>query len=147
MLEKPSVQDLTLHIQQEIEIAAPPEKVFASILATIGPEMDLPDGSPMNMKLEAWPGGRWYRDLGNNTGHLWGHVQVIKPPTLLELHGPMFMSYAAVSHIQYRLKAEGKGTRLYLTHQAIGNILPEHREGVGKGWGKMIEMIKERAMR
>ncbi|HEX3702577.1 MAG TPA: hypothetical protein VHU82_04550 [Vicinamibacterales bacterium] len=35
--------------------------------------------------LEAWPGGRWFRDLGDNTGHLWGHVQAIKPPTLPEI--------------------------------------------------------------
>ena len=41
------------------------------------------------MKIEPWPGGRWYRDLGNNAGHLWGHVQVIKPPTLLEICGPL----------------------------------------------------------
>ena len=47
------------------------------------------------MVIEPWPGGRWYRDLGNNAGHLWGHVQVIKPPTLLELCGPMFMSFPA----------------------------------------------------
>ena len=25
------------------------------------------------MKLEAWPGGRWFRDLGDGNGHLWGH--------------------------------------------------------------------------
>jgi hypothetical protein len=45
------------------------------------------------MILEQWPGGRWSRDHGNGIGHLWGHVQVIKPPVLLELSGLMFMSY------------------------------------------------------
>ena len=47
----------------------------------------------MPMKLEAWPGGRWYRDLGDGNGHFWGHVQAIKRPTLLEISGPLFMSY------------------------------------------------------
>ena len=55
------------------------------------------------MKIEPWPGGRWYRDLGDNNGHLWGHVQAIKRPTLLEFSGPLFASYPFVSNVQYRL--------------------------------------------
>jgi hypothetical protein len=47
----------------------------------------------MPMKIEPWPGGRWYRDLGDNDGHLWRHVQAIKQPTLLEIYGPLMMSY------------------------------------------------------
>jgi uncharacterized protein YndB with AHSA1/START domain len=101
----------------------------------------------MHGKLEAWPGGRWYRDLGNNTGHFWAHVQVIKPPTLLELHGPMFMSYAAINFVQYRLKEEGRGTLLTLTHRALGDIAPEHREGVSMGWQHFLTQIKGRAER
>ena len=44
---------------------------------------------------------------GHKYGHLWGHVQVIKSPALLELVGPMPMSFPAVNHVQYRLTAEG----------------------------------------
>jgi hypothetical protein len=47
----------------------------------------MPGGKPLPMKIEPWPCGRWYRDLGNNRRHLWGYVQVIKPPTLLEICG------------------------------------------------------------
>jgi hypothetical protein len=99
------------------------------------------------MKLEAWPGGRWYRDLGNHSGHLWGHVQVIKPPTLLEICGPLMMSYPAANHLQYRLKAEGGVTRLAFLHRATGLILPEHREGMPKGWEHWLQRIRERAER
>src|SRR5947207_4836418 len=113
----------TLHVFKEIQIAAPIEVVFETLLAPPGFTVD------MNLKLEAWPGGRWYRDLGNNTGHLWGHVQVIKPPNLLELYGPTMMSYAAISHVQYRLTEQGKGTRLSLTHRAMGEIDPKPEEG------------------
>ena len=101
----------------------------------------------MAMKLEPWPGGRWYRDLGNNAGHLWGHVQVIKPPLLLELCGPMFMSYPAISHVQYRLVAESGRTRLKISHQAIGLITQEHREGVVTGWAHELKLIREGAER
>src|ERR1700760_3378064 len=127
----------TLHVVKEVQIAAPADIVFETILEPHGPMKD------MNMKLEAWVGGRWFRDLGNNSGHLWGHVQVIKPPGLLELCGPMFMSFPGVNHVQYRLTAEGKATRLKLTHQAMGPIPEEIRENVGSGWEHGLRRIAE----
>ena len=93
----------TLNLVRSIEIAAPIDIVFEATLAELGPGSQLPDGSPFPMKIEPWPGGRWFRDLGNNAGHLWGHVQVIKPPKLLEICGPMFMSYAASVSLSARV--------------------------------------------
>jgi len=133
----------SLNIRQEIEIAAPPEVVFATMLERMGPKNQMPDGTPFTMTVEAWPGGRWFRDLGDNTGHLWGHVQVIKPPKLLEISGPLFMSYPAINFVQYRLEAKGKGTLLSLTHRAFGHLLAEHKEGVKMGWGEMLATFKE----
>jgi uncharacterized protein YndB with AHSA1/START domain len=136
-----------LHVHQEIQIEAPPAVVFDAIIYQVGPGGTYPDGKPMQTKFEAWPGGRWYRDLGNNAGHFWGHVQVIKPPNLLEITGPMFMSYPVASHIQYRLTEKSGGTLLSLTHRAIGDIAPEHRENVGKGWKYILEQIKAKAVK
>jgi hypothetical protein len=137
----------SLSITRSEEIAAPIELVFESILEQIGPASEMPDGTPFPMKLEPWPGGRWYRDLGNNTGHLWAHVQVIKPPALLELCGPLFMSYPAVSHVQYRLTKTEDKTTLQLTHRAMGLITPEHMEGVQLGWDHEFKKIREAAER
>ncbi len=137
----------TLEIAKEEEIAAPIEIVFETLLEQLGPLNETGNEAPLPMKLEPWPGGRWYRDLGNNTGHLWGHVQVIKPPTLLEISGPLFISYPAISHVQYRLTAEGGGTRLTFAHRAIGQITPDHREGVSKGWSHTLRKIREGAER
>jgi hypothetical protein len=92
-------------ILKEEEIAAPIEIVFETIFEQMGPLNSTPE-KPMPMVLEAWPGGRWYRDLGNNTGHFWGTVQAIKTPSLLEIWGPLFMSNPAVSNLQYRLTEE-----------------------------------------
>src|SRR5262245_24237905 len=104
-------------IEKEIEIAAPIEIAWEAALEQLSSGSEMPDGKPFPFKLEAWPGGRWYRDTGNNSGHLWGHVQVIKPPKLLELWGPFMMSgFAATNQLQYRLEAQGKGTLLKLTH-------------------------------
>lgn len=137
----------TLSIRKDLLIDAPLEACFSAVLAEMGPESQMPGGEPFPMVLEPWPGGRWFRDLGNNTGHLWGHVQVIKPPTLLEVCGPMFMSYPAVSHVQFRLAEDGPRTRLSLTHRAMGLIADEHREGVSQGWDFMVERIREIARR
>jgi len=137
----------TVEIQKTIDIAAPIEIAFEAMLDELGPEAQMPDGTAMPFKLEAWPGGRWFRDLGNNRGHLWGHVQVIKPPTLLEICGPMMMSYPAVNHFQYRFTAHGSGTRLAFVHRGMGLISADHREGMPKGWGHWIGKIRDRAER
>ena len=79
-------------------------------------QMDKP--TPMPMVLEEWPGGRWFRDLGNGQGHLWGFVQVIKPPTLIEIQGPLFMSYAVAGHVQMRLTQISDRTTLVLSARA-----------------------------
>jgi uncharacterized protein YndB with AHSA1/START domain len=96
------------------------------------------------MKLEAWPGGRWYRDLGDNTGHFWGLVQAIKPPSLLEICGPLFMSTPAVSNIQYRLKEENGLTRVRFVHRAMGWI-GEADSGVDVGWTDLMVRIRTAA--
>jgi uncharacterized protein YndB with AHSA1/START domain len=140
-----SEQISSMKIQKEIFIEAPIDIAFECVLEQLGPESQMEDGKPFAFKLEAWPGGRWFRDLGNNTGHLWGHVQVIKPPKLIELSGPMMMSYAATNHLQYRLEPEGKGTRLKLTHQAIGMITTPLREGMPKGFQSWLERVRQLA--
>ena len=138
-------EQYVLHIQKELDITARIQKVFEALLEQIGQGFDRPDGTPMPLKLEPWPGGRWYRDLGNNAGHFWGHVQVIKPPTLLEITGPMFMSYPVASHVQYRLTEQANGTKLTMVHRVLGTIDPEHRKGVSMGWEHIAKSIKRRA--
>jgi len=134
-------------IRKEIQIGAPAKIVFESMLEQNGPGFARPDGTPMPLTLEGWPGGRWFRDLGNHSGHLWGHVQVIKPPTLLELVGPMFMSYPAIAHVQYRLTESSGGTLLAVTHGVLGELDQEHRDGVSKAWEYILEQIKRRCLR
>ena len=127
-------------IIKEEEIAAPIGIVFETILEQMGPFNSTPE-KPMPMVLEAWPGGRWYRDLGNNTGHFWGTVQAIKTPSLLEIWGPLFMSNPAVSNLQYRLSEDNGITRLRFVHRAMGWI-GEHERGVNEGWNDLMARIR-----
>jgi uncharacterized protein YndB with AHSA1/START domain len=133
-----------LEIVREVEIAAPISVVFETILEQMGPLNEGAEGKPLPMKLEAWPGGRWFRDFGNNAGHLWGHVQSIRPNDLLEIHGPLFMSAPAVSHLLYRLSEEGGKTRVKFSHRAMGLIPQEYLDGVnvGRGWTNLLARVK-----
>ncbi|HXN23779.1 MAG TPA: SRPBCC domain-containing protein [Candidatus Dormibacteraeota bacterium] len=140
-----TIEDLTLNVTQEIHVRAPLEATFAALLEQLGPQNDTPDGKPMPMKIEPWPGGRWYRDLGGENGHFWGHLQAIKRPTLLEITGPLFMSYPVVSNVQYRLSEADGGTLIKFHHTALGLIPDDHRAGVGKGWTYINEGIRKRA--
>jgi uncharacterized protein YndB with AHSA1/START domain len=134
----------TIEFSRELVIDAPPEIVWDATLEEIGPASQMPDGTPFPFKLERRPGGRWYRDLGNDAGHLWGHVQVIKPPKLLEISGPMFMSFPGINHVQYRLTPEGDGpTRLKVVHRAMGQIPPDVKEHMGQGWDYGLQRIRE----
>jgi hypothetical protein len=140
-----AMDNLTLNVTQEIHVRATLEATFAALLEEIGPYNQGGDRKPMPMKIEPWPGGRWFRDLGNNDGHFWGHVQAIKRPTLLEITGPLFMSYPAISNVQYRLSEADGGTLIQFRHSALGLIEDGHRKNVSTGWGALQERIRARA--
>jgi len=142
----PGIESLTLTITQEIRVRASVQATFEALLEQLGPGNETPEAK-MPMTLEAWPGGRWFRDLGENNGHFWGNVQAIKRPTLLEITGPLFMSYAAVSNLQYRLSEENGETLIRFHHKAFGVIQEEHRRGVTTGWTNINQRIKARAER
>src|SRR5690349_25157351 len=144
-LTEAGLESLALNITQEIHVRAPLETTFEALLEQIGPASAHSDGTPMPMKLEPWPGGRWFRDLGDGNGHFWGHVQAIKRPTLLEITGPLFMSYGVVSNLQYRLSEANGGTLIKFHHKAFGLIQDEHRKGVSQGWNHMNMRVKARA--
>jgi hypothetical protein len=139
------IENMILNITQEIHVNASLEATFDALLEQIGPGSDTPEGQPMPMKIEPWPGGRWFRDLGDGNGHLWGHVQAIKRPTLLETCGPLFMSYPVMSNVQYRLTEHEDGTLIKFHHQALGLIQDGHRRGITTGWTHIIQRIRTRA--
>lgn len=140
-----SVDDLLLNISQEIHVKASLDKTFDAILEQLGPYNETPEGNPLPMKLEPWPGGRWFRDLGNSNGHYWATVQAIKRPTLLEFTGPLFASSPFVSNLQYRLTEEPGGTLITFRHTALGLLSEDHRKGVSLGWTHINSKITLRA--
>ena len=135
----------TLKIDQEIHVQASLAITFAALLEQLGPGNETQDGRPLQMKIEPWPGGRWYRDLGDDNGHLWGHVQAIKRPSLLEFVGPLAASYPFLSNVQYRLKEVDGGTLITFRHSALGSISDELKAGMKQGWTAINERIRRHA--
>ena len=146
MTDTMTLQDnLTLNLTDEIHVRASLEATFEALLVQMGPGNETPDGKPLSMTLEARPGGRWFRDLGGNDGHLWGFVQAIKRPTLLEITGPLFMSVPVVSNVQYRLKEVDGGTLITFRHSALGFVPDDYRKGLMSGWRPLLERVRRHA--
>ena len=135
----------TFTIKEEILVRATLDATFASLVANMGRLNETPDGKPLPMVLEPRPGGRWFRDLGGDNGHLWGFVQSIKRPTLLEIWGPLFMSTAATSNLLYRLTETDEGSLITFTHTLVGPFPEDHRPQIATGWAALHARIRQAA--
>jgi Activator of Hsp90 ATPase homolog 1-like protein len=140
-----AADNLTLNITHEIHVRSSLKATFAALLEQLGPANESHDGKPLPMKIEPWPGGRWFRDLGDENGHFWGQVQAIKRPTLLEITGPLMMSSAVVSNVQYRLAEVEGGTLITFRHTALGLIPDGYRDGLAQGWIHTLDAARRRA--
>lgn len=139
---KQAEKDDVVRIEQVLEIKAAPEKVFEGLIKHLC-DMEGEPGKPrLRLKLERKPGGRWYRDLGSDSGHLWGFVQSIKAPTLLEIFGPLMLSYPVAAHMIMRLSPIEGGTKLVFKNEILGPVPDEFRDGMGEGWGQMLDAMK-----
>jgi len=143
----PAIENLSLTVTEEIRVRSSLATTFAALLEEMGPSNEGHNGAPMPMTLEPWPGGRWFRDLGDNNGHLWGHVQAIKRPTLLEITGPLMMSFAVASNLQYRLKEIDGGTLITLRHTALGLFPDGYRDALSQGWPLLFDRVRRRVER
>jgi activator of Hsp90 ATPase-like protein len=142
-----TIDQISLNITEEFHVRASLDETFDALLQQMGPGNENADRAPMPMVFEARPGGRWFRDLGDDNGHFWGHVQAIKRPVLLEITGPLFMSHPVVSNVQYRLASVEGGTLIAFRHAALGFVPDEVRAGMSRGWKALFERVRRQAER
>jgi hypothetical protein len=140
-----STEQAALVIAEEIQVEASLETTFASLLVQLGRQNETPEGKPLPMILEPRPGGRWYRDLGGDNGHLWGVVQSIKRPVLLEIWGPLFISTGTTSNVIYRLAESDGGTLITFRHSLVGPVPDEFRQHMAPGWSAIHRRVKAAA--
>ena len=143
--QAPVTETQTFTITEDIAVRASMEQTFASLIAEMGRLNQTPEGVPLPMVLEPRPGGRWYRDLGGDNGHLWGFVQSIKRPSLLEIWGPLFLSTAATSNLMYRLTETPDGTLITFTHTLVGPFPEDHRPRLATGWAALHARVRKAA--
>jgi hypothetical protein len=140
-----ALDSLHFEIKQEIHVRSSLDATFAALLEEMGRSNRNPDGQPLPLVIEPWPGGRWFRDLGDQNGHFWGHVQAIRRPTLLEITGPLMVSAPVLSNIQYRLKQVDGGVLITFRHSMFGQLPDDHRQGFSLGWTDTHERVKKAA--
>ena len=140
--ERQSVE--SFEICKEIEISAPIEIAFEATLEQLDPKGQCPAASHSRCTWSRGPAGlvprprrRFRPPLGPCASLQAAHA----PGDLRAAHD----AYPAVNHLQYRLQADGGVTRLAFLHRGMGLILPEHRDGLPKGWQHWLERIRELA--
>jgi uncharacterized protein YndB with AHSA1/START domain len=139
----------------EVEIAAPPERVFQAL--TQSNQLASWWGSE-TWKVEVWemdarPGGKWRfvtvpqdkssAPAGVTKYELKGEVLEFVPPRLL-IYSWLSDGHAEPNHptvVRWDLSRTAKGTLLKMTHSGLAK---EHdaRKGYGGGWPGVIERLK-----
>ena len=121
----PAVENLSLDISQETHVRSSLAATFAALLEELGPSNLGQNDVPMPMTLEAWPGGRWFRDL----------ARVV---------GPLMLSNPVLSNVQYRLKEVDGGTMIAFRHTALGLFPDGYREALSQGFKGIFDRIRRR---
>ena len=80
-----TLENLTITINQEIQVQAPLDTTFAALLEQLGlRQRNTGPGKSLNMKIEPCAGWKMVpRSRGWQRSHFWANVQAIKRPTLL----------------------------------------------------------------
>ena len=132
---------------QEIPIAAPPKKVWKTVLDVGSWFRFGPEQGP-KQTLEAWAGGRWFMREANGTEALFGVVTLIEPEKLLRLSGPIGLSHLPVSNamiFELQPRKDGKATLLRVGHRAFGFMDADVKSRYAGGWKQLLGNMKKLA--
>lgn len=142
--EKNNMSDLeAIHIEQEVTIAARPERVFKALTREVAAWWGAPylySEAAKNIILEPKLGGRFYEDWGDDEGVLYATVTGIKRAERLELTGPMGMGGAVQGFISIQLEPKEAATVVRLSHRATGEVTAETKANYGQGWQDLLGM-------
>ncbi|MBX3120147.1 MAG: helix-turn-helix domain-containing protein [Fimbriimonadaceae bacterium] len=125
-------------IEQEIVIGGAPDTVYKALTENIGAWWSHSfSDAPKHITLEPFPGGRFFEEFEGGGG-LYATVTYAEPGKELRMLGPMGMSGAVAGYVEYRLEAEGKDTRLKLSHRVVGEVTDERKSLYTTGWNALL---------
>ena len=131
----------TLQIEQTIDIAAAPEAVFRALTTDIASWWGPPycdENDVVDIVVDLRLGGLMYESYGAAQGWTWGTVVGFETNKWLEIAGPMGLQGVVNGNIKFSLEPNGKGTRLTLSHAAMGLFGPEAEEMYTGGWADLL---------
>lgn len=124
-------------IEQEVQMAAVPEKVFDALTLEVGRWWDHA-WAKGQVRLDPRVGGRFEEMWSESEGALYATVTRIKRGELLAMTGPMGMTGAVQNVMVITLEARDGGTLLKLTHRALGEIDEETEANYTGGWTHLL---------
>jgi len=141
-------------VVSEVEIAAPPERIFKALTdsAELSRWFSSPECPVKLWEMDARPGGRYRYATQpgtitvNQVSEFECHGEVIEcdPPRLL------VYTWIANWHddptvrtlVRWELTPKASGTHIKVTHSGLAN-LPVARKDYGGGWPGVVEMLKK----
>lgn len=129
-----------MEIKHVVHIAAPPEKIWAALIAPAKwwSSDHTFSGSSANITFDAKIGGCWCETMPNGGGVEHMRVTHMRPPAMLVTRGSLgpFYNLAADGTLTFSLAASGTETDLTLTFRAGGYV----REGFQK-WAPAVDGV------
>jgi len=138
----------------EIEIAAPPERVFQAL---IDPKQAMQwwnnEQCPIeSFAIEPWRGGRWSYDTKQSSLNVNGVSKFHCEGEVLEFDPPRLLVYTWIANwhadktrrtvVRWELAPSGHGTRLKVTHSGLAQETAAHKDYTG-GWQGVLVSIKK----
>jgi uncharacterized protein YndB with AHSA1/START domain len=137
-------------VTAEIQIAAPPERVFEALVEPqqIAEWWRNDTVSLEGVELEPRVGGRWGYQTnkavdGKNRFRVQGEILEYDPPRLLAYtwRANLHRDPARSTVVRWELTPVGGGTRVKLTHSGLAQE-PESRQGYGTGWLDVVDRLR-----
>ena len=136
-------------IISEIDIAAPPERVFRAIsdaaeIRRRSPELDV-------FEMDLRVGGQWFLEMNCESQPYKGFSRIRHDGEILELDPPRLLVYTWFANfhndpnvrsiVRWELTPTKSGTHVKLTHSGLASE-PEARKDYAGGWVGVLEEIK-----
>ena len=142
-------------IVSEIQIAAPPERVFRA-LSDAGELQRWFSGSPecpkKFWKMEARVGGRYSYTTEKGSLTINGVSELECHGEILEFDPPWLLAYTWIANwhddtskatvVRWELERKGSGTLVKVTHSGLASQ-PIAREDYSGGWSGVVQMLKK----